>query len=135
MEVLYSPCAKLDVHAANVVACVRIALGGSVTYEHRTVATTTRGLLDLTNWLTAHGVTHVAMEATGLTPFRAAVSLLTTMPGVSETAAAVIIAEIGDDMSTFPSAGHLSRGPGCTRDWMKATVNADRCARARAHHG
>lgn len=42
-----------------------------------------------------------------LTPFRAAVSLLTTMPGVSETAAAVIIGEIGDDMSKFPSAGHL----------------------------
>ena len=42
-----------------------------------------------------------------LVPFRAAVSLLTTMPGVSETAAAVIVAEIGDDMSTFPTAGHL----------------------------
>jgi transposase len=42
-----------------------------------------------------------------LVPFRAAVSLLTTMPGVSETAAAVIVAEIGTDMSMFPSAGHL----------------------------
>ena len=42
-----------------------------------------------------------------LVPFRAAVSLLTTMPGVSETAAAVIVAEIGDDMAQFPSAGHL----------------------------
>jgi transposase len=42
-----------------------------------------------------------------LAPFRAAVSLLTTMPGVSETAAAVIVAEIGDNMATFPSAGHL----------------------------
>jgi Transposase IS116/IS110/IS902 family len=44
-------------------------------------------------------------EALG--PFRPAVSLLTTMPGVSETAAAVIVAEIGTDMSMFPSAGHL----------------------------
>ena len=42
-----------------------------------------------------------------LVPCRAAVSLLTTMPGVSETAAAVIVAETGDDMSTFPTAGHL----------------------------
>ena len=42
-----------------------------------------------------------------LVPCRAAVSLVTTMPGVSETAAAVIVAEIGDDMSVFPSAGHL----------------------------
>jgi transposase len=42
-----------------------------------------------------------------LVPFQAAVSLLTTMPGVSETAAAVIVAEIGDHMAQFPSAGHL----------------------------
>lgn len=66
MEVLYPRCAGLDVHAASVVACVRIATGGTVTYEHRTVATTTRGLLELADWLTAQRVTHVAMEATGV---------------------------------------------------------------------
>src|SRR5436190_1583680 len=42
-----------------------------------------------------------------LGPFRAAVSLLTTMPGLSETTARVLIAEIGTDMSRFPSVGHL----------------------------
>ena len=42
-----------------------------------------------------------------LAPFRAAVDLLTTMPGLKTTAAAVIIAEIGVDMAVFPSAGHL----------------------------
>lgn len=66
MEVLHPRCAGLDVHATNVVACVRITSGRSVTYEHRTVATTTRGLLELADWLTAHGVTDVAMEATGV---------------------------------------------------------------------
>jgi transposase len=66
MEVLYPRCAGLDVHATNVVACVRLASGTSVTYEHRTVATSTRGLLELADWLTAHGCTHVAMEATGV---------------------------------------------------------------------
>jgi transposase len=66
MEVLYPRCAGLDVHAKNVVACVRIASGATVTYEHRTVSTNTRGLLELADWLTAHGVTHVAMEATGV---------------------------------------------------------------------
>lgn len=66
MEVLHPRCAGLDVHAANVVACVRITSGRSVAYEHRTVSTTTRGLLELADWLTAHGVTHVAMEATGV---------------------------------------------------------------------
>ena len=42
-----------------------------------------------------------------LLPFREAADRLTTMPGVSETVARVIIAEIGVDMSRFPSAGHL----------------------------
>ena len=40
-------------------------------------------------------------------PFRATVQLLTTIPGVDELSARVILAEIGRDMSRFPSAGHL----------------------------
>lgn len=66
MEVLYPRCAGLDVHAGSVTACARIASGAQVTYEHRTVPTTTRGLLELAEWLTAHACTHVAMEATGV---------------------------------------------------------------------
>ena len=66
MDVLYPRCAGLDVHAGTVVACARIAAEGTVTYEHRTVTTTSRGLLELADWLTAHGCTHVAMEATGV---------------------------------------------------------------------
>ena len=66
MEVLYPRCAGLDVHAGTVVACARIAAEGRVTYEHRTVTTTSRGLLELADWLTAQGCTHVAMEATGV---------------------------------------------------------------------
>jgi hypothetical protein len=38
MEVLHPRCAGLDVHAANVVACVRITAGATVTYEHRRVS-------------------------------------------------------------------------------------------------
>jgi len=66
MEVLYPRCAGLDVHAGSVTACVRIATGAVVTYEHRTVVATTRGLLELDEWLGGHGCTHVAMEATGV---------------------------------------------------------------------
>ena len=66
MEGLYPRCAGLDVHAATVVACMRIAAGATVRYDHRTVSTSTRGLLDLAEWLTDHGCTHVAMEATGV---------------------------------------------------------------------
>jgi transposase len=54
------------VHARSVTACLRIATGQKVTYDHRTVSTTTRGLLELADWLTAAGCTHVAMEATGV---------------------------------------------------------------------
>jgi transposase len=42
-----------------------------------------------------------------LPPFRPAIDLLTTMPGLSTTAASVIVAEIGHDMTVFPTAGHL----------------------------
>jgi transposase len=66
MEVLYPRCAGLDVHARSVTACVRIASGHDVTYQHRTVPTTTHGLLDLADWLAAASCTHVAMEATGV---------------------------------------------------------------------
>ena len=42
-----------------------------------------------------------------LNPFRAAVERLITIPGVSTTAAHVIIAEIGVDMSRFATVAHL----------------------------
>jgi len=67
MEVLYGRCAGLDVHKDTVVACARIAApGGEAKREVRTFATTTRGLLELSDWMTEHGCTHVAMEATGV---------------------------------------------------------------------
>ena len=47
-----------------------------------------------------------------LAPFEAAVSLLVTIPGVSDRTAQVILAEIGADMSRFPTAGHLSSWAG-----------------------
>lgn len=42
-----------------------------------------------------------------LAPFADAVDRLDEIPGIGATAAAVIIAEIGVDMSRFPTAGHL----------------------------
>jgi transposase len=42
-----------------------------------------------------------------LRPFAKAAANLETIPGVSKTAARIIIAEIGADMSRFPTAGHL----------------------------
>jgi transposase len=42
-----------------------------------------------------------------LEPFRAATVRLTTIPGIGEVAAAVIVSEIGVDMARFPTAAHL----------------------------
>ena len=66
MEVLHPICAGLDVHKETVVACVRHMSGGKVKTEVRTFATTTGALLELSAWLGAGQVTHIAMEATGV---------------------------------------------------------------------
>lgn len=50
-------------------------------------------------------------------PFRDKVELLTTIPGVSDTIAEVIVSEIGLDMDRFPSASHLVSWAGmCPRN-------------------
>jgi transposase len=67
MEVLHSRCAGLDVHKDTVVAAVRLVEGdGSVRREVETFATTTPGLLALSDWLERHGCPTIAMEATGI---------------------------------------------------------------------
>jgi len=66
MEVVHPICAGLDVHKETVVACVRHMSGGKVKTEVRTFATTTGALLELSAWLGAGQVTHIAMEATGV---------------------------------------------------------------------
>jgi transposase len=48
-----------------------------------------------------------AEVAPGQATFRALTSLLCTIPGISDLAARTILAEIGADMSRFPTAGHL----------------------------
>jgi transposase len=66
MEVVHRRCAGLDVHKQTVVACVRMAEGGKVDQEVRTFATTSRGLLELSDWLAESKCSHVALESTGV---------------------------------------------------------------------
>src|SRR5437773_113378 len=67
LPILYARCAGLDVHKKTVVACLLLtAPSGQVSQEVRTFSTTTAGLLALSDWLVSHGVTHVAMESTGI---------------------------------------------------------------------
>ena len=65
MDVLYPVCAGLDVHKKLVVVCVCSSDAvGHLRKEVRTFSTMTVDILELAAWLTACGVTHVAMEST-----------------------------------------------------------------------
>ena len=67
MEVIVERPAALDVDKAQVTACVRVpGQGGRRRSEVREFSTMVGGLLVLRDWLKAHGVTQVAMEATGV---------------------------------------------------------------------
>src|SRR6202789_3861589 len=65
MEVLYPRCAGLDVHKDSVFARGR-CVSEPRHDEVRNFGTTTTALFELNEWLSMHGVTHVAMEATGV---------------------------------------------------------------------
>jgi transposase len=67
MQVVYERCCGLDIHKKTVVACVMITHpDGTVQRRVRTFATMTADLLALSDWLRGWGVTHVAMESTGV---------------------------------------------------------------------
>jgi transposase len=66
MELLHPHCAGLDLHKDTVVACIRHMVDGKATTEVKTFKTTTQQLMELSDWLSAQGVTHIAMEATGV---------------------------------------------------------------------
>ncbi len=67
MPVIHGRCCGLDVHHKTVVACVLIAApDGAVQRRVRTFGTMTADLLALGDWLGRHGVTHIALESTGV---------------------------------------------------------------------
>ena len=67
MEFLIPRCAGMDVHQATVVMTVRTpGDNGQRRSLTETFGTMTPDLLPLRDWLQAHGVTHVAMESTGV---------------------------------------------------------------------
>src|SRR3954463_1364351 len=67
MDVLIECCAGLDIGKKDLKACMRrpAARAWRRASEVRTFATTTRGLLALSEWLTAEQVSVVGMESTG----------------------------------------------------------------------
>jgi transposase len=66
MDVIHTHCAGLDVHKKTVVATLIVTdTKGRLLQKTGTFETMTASLLVLSDWLTAHEVTHVAMESTG----------------------------------------------------------------------
>src|SRR5687768_16953388 len=108
MEVLHQRCAGLEVDKDMGVACVRIAAAGQTRHEVRTVKTTTRDLLALSDGLAAQGCTHVIMEATGVY-WKPVWHILSD--GVFEL--------------TLANAGHVKAVPGRKTDLNDATWLAD----------
>jgi transposase len=67
MEVIHRRCVGLDVHQGEITACIRITPeNGSPWAQSRRFETRPAGLCALRDWLSAAGVTHVAMEGTGV---------------------------------------------------------------------
>jgi transposase len=67
MDRILERCAALDVHKQQVTACVHVPDSAGKRSELRAeFATMTSDLLALRDWLKGLGVTHVAMEATGV---------------------------------------------------------------------
>lgn len=124
------------------------ALRGRVTSHHRALL---RLHLDLIAALEAALREVDAAVGKALAPIRAHAELLTTMPGVSDVVAHVIVAEIGVDMTRFPTAGHLVSWAGlCPRNdesagkrrstrvrksanWLKTTLVTAAWAAVRKH--
>ena len=126
------------------------ALQGHVTEHHRFLI---RLHLGQFNALQRAAADIEARLGEVLIPFRGAIRLLITMPGVSDTVAQVIVAEIGTEMSRFPTAGHLISWAGlCPRQdesagkrrsnrlkkgapWLKTALVQAAWAAVRKKHG
>jgi len=93
---------------------LREALRGRVTRHHRFLLQLHLRQIDALD----AAIATIDQEVEGnLAPFRTAVELVSTVPGVSTLSAQVIVSEVGTDMSRFPTAGHLLSWAGlCPRN-------------------
>jgi transposase len=69
MDIVFPCCAGLDVHKNTIVVCVRRLRTGAkrkTQSQVRTFGTITEQILAMADWLAEEGVTHVAMESTGV---------------------------------------------------------------------
>jgi transposase len=133
------------------IPALREALENHFDDHHAAIACSALAHLDQLD----HAVDAVSETITkAIEPYRWAVDLLVTIPGVAHRTAECLVAEIGVDMSVFPSAGHLASwagmcpgnnksagrtGPGTTRPgpvWLRQHLleAAHAAARTRSNH-
>jgi transposase len=86
------------------IADLEEALAGQFGAHHAVVC---RQIIDHIDFLDRSIAALTEQVTTRLAPFEAAVTILTSMPGISATTAEVIVAETGADMSRFPTPGQL----------------------------
>jgi len=80
------------------------SLRGRVTAHHRFMLRLHLDHLDAVD----AAIARIDKEVDGnVEPFRAAIEMLSTIPGISRLTAEVIVSEIGIDMGRFPTEGHL----------------------------
>jgi transposase len=93
---------------------LREALRGRIMKHHRFLLRLHLAQIDALN----AAIGEIDEEVTErIDPFRTAVALLTTIPGISELSARIMTAEIGTDMSRFATAAHLVSWAGlCPRN-------------------
>ena len=80
------------------------ALSGNFGPHHAVVC---RQVIEHIDFLDSSIAALTAEIATRLVPFEATVTIITSITGVSRTTAEVMVAEMGADMTRFPTAGHL----------------------------
>ncbi len=101
-------------NARKKTAELREALRGRITAHHRMLLKLHLGVVSALERTLAELDVAVGKA---LTPIRQAARLLTTIPGISDLTAHVMVAEIGVDMTRFPSSGHLVSWAGlCPRN-------------------
>jgi transposase len=128
---------------------LELALQGKLTPHHRFLLQTHLDQVDVTDQSISRIDTRIE-EATR--PFAEMVDRLTDMPGMSTNGAHIVLAEIGHDMSRFPTAAHLVSFAGlCPRldesagkrrstrirkgsNWLKAALVSCAWAAARAEN-
>ena len=67
MDVQHARCAGIDIHKKSITVCVLIRETGQREQKNlREFGTTTAEILACVDWLNELGVTHVAMESTGV---------------------------------------------------------------------